>query len=420
MDIKYDCIIIGGGIAGISIALNILKYTDYRIAIFEREERLGGVLNQCIHEGFGLTYLKKNLTGPEYLSVFLEQLTNLNLIDKRLTIYKSTEVLDVCKYGEDFKVRALSREGFIKVKSKALIYSTGCSERHVNNLYLNKNRVKGIYTAGQAQDLINIKGNIEIFRDKKIVIVGTGDIGMITARRFKIEGANVEYIIERNSKISGSYRNKIECLDKYDVKLKLDSELIGIAGDEIVEGIYILSKDKEEFLDCDIVISSIGLIPEEDLVLKEKGVFRLGNGDYVHDVVDDINFEADILYKEVDKYLKTNIYEPCIFNKHEKRLEAKVLCTLCPKSCVKDYSCDKGRENNHQQDLYSITTSIEVLDGTKRRLFAKTELPVSLERRDYIIKEIKSLRISNYINQKVELENKEIISLSVIEYKNKL
>lgn len=401
MNNKYDCIIIGGGIAGVSLCLNLLKFTDCNIAIVEREDRLGGVLNQCIHEGFGLTYLEKNLTGPEYLDVFLQQLDHLE--NDRLTIYKSTEVTDTKKTGNDFEIQASSRKGFIKLKSKAIVYSTGCTERHVNNLLLNKNRVKGIYTAGQAQKLINLDGNIDTFKDKKIVIVGTGDIGMIMARRFIIEEIDIKCILERNTEISGSYRNKVECLDKYDVKLKLNAEFIGIKGKKIVEGIYILKDGVEEFMKCDTIVSAIGLVPEDDLIIDETGVFILGNGDYVHDVVDDINFEADVLYKEINQYLKTNTYEANRFEQNINNSVPEVLCILCPKSCVKEYGCDRGKEMSDKKGLYSITTSIKVLDGTNRRLFAKTEVPVSLDQRDNVIYEIKSLEILDYVDQEVEL-----------------
>ena len=411
---KYDCIIIGGGIAGISIALNLLKFTDYKIAMLEREERLGGVLNQCIHEGFGLTYLGENLTGPEYLDAFLSELDSLK--DDRLTIYKSTEVVDVKKIEGHFEIEAMDRRGFIKASTRSVIYSTGCTERHINNLLLNKSRVRGIHTAGQAQNFINLKGNIEKFKDKKIVIVGTGDIGMIMARRFKIEGMDVECILERNQEISGSYRNKVDCLDKYDVKLKLNSEIMGIKGRENIEGIYISTDKVEEFIECDLIVSAIGLVPEDDLLVDESGVFILGNGDYVHALVDDINFESDILYKYVDEYLKKDIYRVNRFEKNENKSQTEILCTLCPKGCVKEYGCDKGREASNQENSYSITTSVKVLDGTERRLFAKTKEPVSLEKSEGIIEEIKLLKILDYVDQEVELESKISVLLKTIRY----
>ena len=244
---------------------------------------------------------------------------------------------------------------------------------------------------------------IDTFKDKKIVIGGTGDIGMIMARRFIIEEIDIKCILERNTEISGSYRNKVECLDKYDVKLKLNAEFIGIKGKKIVEGIYILKDGVEEFMKCDTIVSAIGLVPEDDLIIDETGVFILGNGDYVHDVVDDINFEADVLYKEINQYLKTNTYEANRFEQNINNSVPEVLCILCPKSCVKEYGCDRGKEMSDKKGLYSITTSIKVLDGTNRRLFAKTEVPVSLDQRDNVIYEIKSLEILDYVDQEVEL-----------------
>ena len=323
---EYDIVIIGGGPAGLAAALNARHQGIERLLILERDKELGGILNQCIHNGFGLHTFKEELTGPEYAWRYIEQ-----VLEQKIPYWLNTMVVDIAQEDGWKIVTAMSREkGMSMLRARAVILAMGCRERPRGALNVPGFRPAGIYTAGTAQRLVNMEGYMP---GKEIVILGSGDIGLIMARRMTLEGATVKVVAEIMPKSGGLTRNIVQCLEDYGIPLKLNHTVIDIKGKDHIEGVTLAQVDEnkepvpgtQEAYRCDTLLLSVGLIPENELtrglgarmdekthgpVVDERlqttvaGVFACGNVLHVHDLADHVSQEAAEAGKHAEDYVK--------------------------------------------------------------------------------------------------------------------
>lgn len=306
MAIEIDVAVIGGGPAGMAAAIESAKQ-GARTLIIERNAELGGILMQCIHNGFGLAYFKEELTGPEYAYKFRKLVSE----QKNIVVMTNTFVTKIS--GKTITIT--NQDGVMDIKAKAIVLAMGARERTAANILLQGTRPAGILTAGAAQKMTNIQGKMP---GKEIVILGSGDIGLIMARRLTLEGARVKAVLEINKNTSGLKRNIVQCLDDFKIPLLMQTTIVEVVGDGRVKGVYISTVDdnynfvgEKKFVKCDTVILSVGLIPETDLVdfaqihprtngpvvddymeTSCRGVFACGNFLHVHDLVDNVTLES--------------------------------------------------------------------------------------------------------------------------------
>ena len=329
MDRKADIVIVGGGPAGLAAAAGACRegIKADRICIIERDGELGGILNQCIHNGFGLHTFKEELTGPEYAARYIEQAEEMGI-----SCLLHTIVADIREDADGRKrIMAMNRfDGMFEIEAKSVILAMGCRERPRGALNIPGYRPAGIYSAGTAQRYVNVEGRMP---GKEAVILGSGDIGLIMARRMTLEGAKVKLVAELMPYSGGLKRNIVQCLDDYGIPLKLSHTVVDIDGRERVEGVTVAEVDQnrrpipgtEEYISCDTLLLSCGLIPENELssgmgvelnpatsgpVVNESletnipGVFACGNVLHVHDLVDYVSEEAENAGRNAASYVK--------------------------------------------------------------------------------------------------------------------
>ena len=391
---NYDVVIIGGGPAGLACALSIKKQGIDSILILERDNKLGGILNQCIHNGFGLHTFKEELTGPEYAYRYIKQVEEAN-IEYKL----DSMVIDVTK---DKQITYVSKnDGLNIINAKAIVLAMGCRERSRGALNIPGFRPAGVYSAGAAQRLMNIDG---LMVGKEVVILGSGDIGLIMARRMSLEGARVKCVAEVMPYSGGLKRNIVQCLNDFDIPLLLTHTVVDIKGKERVESVVIAKVDEnrkpikgtEVEYKCDTLLLSVGLLPEnelskladvelstitngpivyDNLETSADGIFACGNVLHVHDLVDYVSNEADNAGKGVAKYLKQGN-----LRKESIKIETKNGVRYSVPSYIDVEHMDDSllvrfRVANVYKDKYvTITKNGEVLRRTKKKVLAPGEM----------------------------------------------
>ena len=397
---ERELIIIGGGPAGLAAAISAHDNGVKDILLIEREDELGGILNQCIHNGFGLHTFKEELTGPEYANKYIDMFFSRNISYKLNTI-----VLDISK---EKVVSYISEDGFEKVKAKSIILAMGCRERPRGALNIPGTRPSGVFSAGTAQRLINIDG---IMPGREVVILGSGDIGLIMARRMTLEGAKVKAVLEIMPYSNGLNRNIEQCLKDFDIPLKLSHTITKINGRGRVSSVEISKVDEnlkpiigtEEVINCDTVLLSVGLIPENELVrnlgiefdsktrgavvdnnlmTNVEGIFSCGNVLHVHDLVDFVSDEAKKCGISASKYIRGELKEGRLIEVYPKNGISYVVPKFINEK-TKDELIFRFRVNN----IYSDKNIVVYFDGEevyKKRI------------RKIIPSEMETLNLKNY------------------------
>lgn len=327
--VHKEAVIVGGGPGGLAAAVKLKQQGITDIIILEREKQLGGILRQCIHDGFGLTRFGETLSGPEYAQRFMD------LVEQEKIEYRTnTTVLSI---SPEKHLTAVSPQGLLEIDGAAVILTTGCRERTRGSLAIPGERPAGIYTAGVAQTYINLKNTMV---GKKVVILGSGDIGLIMARRFTLEGAKVEAVFELQPYPGGLARNVEQCLNDFDIPLYLSHTITDIIGGARLEAVIVSEVDGQRRVKpgtsrriaCDTLILSVGLIPENELAAGAsvaldprtggayvdenfmtgvEGIFAAGNALHVHDLVDFVSLEAEKLAESAARFIRCGKLPVC-------------------------------------------------------------------------------------------------------------
>lgn len=410
---NYNLVIIGGGPAGLAAAISAYDKGEKNILILERENKLGGILNQCIHNGFGLHTFNEELTGPEYAYRFIEE------VEKRNIKYMlNTTVINL---SNDKEIRALSEDGLLIIKAKAIILACGCRERPRGGINIAGSRCAGIYSAGTAQKLVNIDG---FMPGKEVVILGSGDIGLIMARRMVFEGAKVKAVVELLPYSSGLNRNIVQCLNDFNIPLLFSHTVVEIKGKDRVESVIIAEVDERlnpkmdtcQEIKCDTLLLSVGLLPENELargadinisritrgaivddslMTSIDGVFECGNVLHVHDLVDYVSEEAKEAGIKAYEYINNQKLKE--YNKTEIETDGLVRYTV-PELIInnEDYNplTLKLRVSNvFKKVRIEVKADDEVIFSKLRPVVA----PGEMEKIDLKEEQVKKLRSSKHI-----------------------
>ena len=404
---KCNVLIIGAGPAGLAAALHLDRIGIENIVLVDRQSSGGGILNQCIHTGFGLDRYNEDLTGPEFATVLTNELEHSNV-----TVEWNSMVVSLT----DGRVTTVSREkGEMVYEPNAILLSVGCRERTLYQIGTTGYRPAGVFMAGQAQALVNLLG-LKI--GKKVVIQGSGDVGLILARRLTIEGYAVDRVLEDRGTLAGLLRNKVQCLDDYGIPLYLNHRIIEIHGKDRVEGVTVEGPGGRERIPCDTAVFAVGLIPETDLLrtsdistkdglaagsyhLNEKGnIFICGNARIIHETADDAAKDGEYAATKIAEFLNAEINEEHSVTppkagrklKNESYTETffqslsegdSIPCIVCPRGCLVNetsYSCQKGldyyvmKKKGEQKQRFSSTFTSE--EGKRKALVTKDPIPV--------------------------------------------
>lgn len=387
-NLSCDVAIVGGGPAGLSAAVAAKKEGAKKVLVIERDESIGGILQQCIHPGFGLSYFKEELTGPEYAGRFAKEAKELGV-----EFLLNSMVLEINE-EEGYVICVNKDYGMTKVEGKAVILAMGCRERTRANIMIPGTRPAGVYTAGSAQRLVNRQNEMV---GKKVVILGSGDIGMIMARRMTLEGAQVLAVIELMDYLAGLTRNKVQCLDDFGIPLYLSHTITKIDGYQRVKGIYFAKvdenkkpiKETEQYIECDTLLLSVGLIPENELTRKAgievspitngpkvnqymqtsaEKIFACGNVVHVNDLVDNVSTESMRAGKFAAQYAMGTL------PKQEKQIEnitGENIRYLCPQFISKSSEDEKVslyfRVLHPDLDVKLVAKSGDKILATKKR-----------------------------------------------------
>lgn len=429
LKMKYELVIIGGGPAGLAAAVSAKKNGVEDVLVLERDHTLGGILNQCIHNGFGLHTFREELTGPEYAARFIRQVEEAGIdycLDTMALNIADSSAAD--RTRAERMVTAMNREeGIFTIEAGAVILAMGCRERPRGALNIPGFRPAGIYSAGTAQRLVNIEG---FMPGKEAVILGSGDIGLIMARRMTLEGARVKAVAELMPYSGGLKRNIVQCLDDYKIPLKLSHTVVQIHGKERVTGITLAQVDKqlkpipgtEEYYDCDTLLLSVGLIPENELSeqlgitmapatsgprvdesfeTSMEGVFACGNVLHVHDLVDYVSEEAQAAGKAAAAYIKGSRKKgEAVLVLAEGGVRYTVPSVIHPKDCQEDVTI-----RFRVRDVYR-DAAIEVYLGEKQVLCRKKKVLAPGEMETVLLK------------KEQIMENQDIQSVTVIVKEN--
>ncbi len=412
---QYDLIVIGAGPAGLAAALEAYNFGVKNILILERDNFMGGILNQCIHAGFGLHTFAEELTGPEYVARFIDLVRKCGSIEIKL----NTMVLGIDKNKTVCAVN--SKDGYMALQTKSIILAMGCRERSRGAINIPGDRPSGIFTAGTVQRYVNIEGYMP---SKKVLILGSGDIGLIMARRMALEGAEVKGVVELMPYSNGLSRNIVQCLDDYKIPLYLSHTVVNIIGKKRLEKVVIAKIDEskrpiagtEKIFEVDTLILSVGLIPETDLavlcgVQKDlringllvsesmqttvPGIFACGNVVHVHDLVDFAVEEAKVTGKAVAKYLANNLdLKQFITIKNGKNINYTVPQKFNPDAVDERLNIFMRVNNIYKDKVLVAKSDGKVIKKFKRKYLAPAEMQRITLPKDLIIGTKNELEIS--------------------------